>query len=326
MKKTSRMMLQCVGFGITLALLAGCWPGKKSADVKVDPSDVVLLSIDSKPVITKSSFHRDLSAALRNMDPTMLPKNMQRKFLDDLKRVKLTVHAAKEAGIHKDPEFVKAYDKEKGRLKEMLMAQMHEKKIFDKTPVSDTEAMDEYEKNKSKYIKEPGGTLVKGVSFKDDKAARAFYDKVKSSPEKFESIGKKDKDGKFRNFGRVSQDAPGGMSMVPEQVKEKALKAVRLPVVDMVKAGKEMWVICILDKTDPVHADFHEIADQVKNQVKVGKFMEDRKKRQEDMEKKFTVDVNEDFFKEPAKEPAKKHEDKHHGHDHSKGHDNSKNL
>lgn len=285
---------------VAAVVLAGCGTGSKKA---VDKDDVVLVSINKKPSITKTGFYQELGSMVGQMDPMLLPKATQRKVLDDLIRFEVTVEAAKKDGIDKDPEFVKAYKEQKARLKKVALVRFYDKKKFDEMPIDEAATKDHYEKNKTRFVKEQGGVAVSGVSFADRAKALAFYEKAKglTSAEDFASLAKKDVAGNFRDLGRVSEEeAQGGYNAVTPAVKSAALKLSKLPGVDLVKDGKETWVIHVSDKKPASYYEYVEIAERLGNQLKVNKFMEERNKMYDELKKSFNVDVNEEFFKDEA--------------------------
>ncbi|MBU1007621.1 peptidyl-prolyl cis-trans isomerase [Candidatus Dependentiae bacterium] len=293
-------MKKMLGCAVALVLLAGCWPWGK--DTAVDKNDVVLLEIDKKPVLTKTEFYKEVGGMVGNMDPTLLPKSTLRKVLDDLTRFELVVAAAKKQGLKKDADFVGAYKEQKRRLKKLLLSRIYEKKLFDNIAVPESEIKSDFEKNRARYVKEQGGVHVKGISYGDRDKAMRFYDDIKGDMNEFGSRGKKEKDGKFKEFGRVGAEETGDYAarMVPKEIRESALKLSALPAVDVVKIGKETWVIHVSDKRDAVLYTYDEIKERIMNQLKVNRFMELRNKKYEELKKEFTVDVYEDYFKEPV--------------------------
>ena len=301
MKKIMHSALGAVSIGclaVVAVLFVGCGP---TGDKKVDKDDIVLLKINNDPAITKTEFYTELRAMANQMDPALLPKPTQRKVLDDLARFKTIVAAAEKEGIDNDSEFVKAYNEQKRRLKEVALVRFYEKKKFDEITVSEEEKKNHFEQNKSKLVKEQGGALVSGVKFDNRDKALSFYEKAKkqNSVEDFASVGKKEKDGNYREFGRVSEEA-GPYNMVPEDLKKAVLNLVKLPAVDVVKSGKETWVIYVSDRKDPVLFSYDEIEERIGNQLRVNKFMEKRNSLYDDLKKEFNVEFNEDFFSEVA--------------------------
>jgi peptidyl-prolyl cis-trans isomerase C len=298
-----REMFYCAAGCAVLALLSGCFHMQKeeqeAAPVKKD--GIVLVKIDNKPALHHDEFHKELSSQMRNMDPSMLPKNMQRKFLDDLIRVKLMVEAAKKDRVEDNAEFKEAYQEQQDRLKELLLTRFYSKKLFDTIKIDDKEVKEDYEKNKEKYVKEQGGVTLKGAKFATRDEAVLFFNKVKGKVASFETLAKKEHDSKFKDFGKVTANAQM-FSAAPQALIDAALKLKKVPSVDIVKVEKDVWVIAVSEKQAPTHHELADIHDQIKMQLQYGKFKDVYEKHVEGLRKQFTVDVNEDFFKEPAKE------------------------
>jgi hypothetical protein len=298
-----RTVLGYTAVTVGAILLVGCGGATK----EVAKDDVVLLTINKKPVLTKTEFYKELSGMIGKMDPAMLPKETQRKVMDDFACFKAVVEAAKKAGLNRDPEFIKTFEEQKNRLEEVTLVRFHDKKKFDELKVSVEDKRANYEQNKARYIKEQGGVVVMGVSFPDRPKAMAFYERAKglaAKADEFASLAKKEVAGKFREFGRVSKEATG-YSPVPATIKDAALRLAKLPSVDVVKDGKDTWVINVSDKKEPVFFNFEEIEDRIDNQLKVNKFMEQRTKMCEELKKELNVEINEAYFKdEKAEAPA----------------------
>ena len=111
-KRYLKPVLLCVVGGAAMFLFPGCVDNffKTKKEKVVSKDSIVLAKIDNKTVITKDEFYKELSSQMRNLDPSLLPLNMQRKILDDLLRVKLMVAAAKKSGIESDTEFKEALE------------------------------------------------------------------------------------------------------------------------------------------------------------------------------------------------------------------------
>ena len=306
MKKSLRF-LSIYSFGVvSLVFLFGCFPGGEKKEKDLD--DVVLLEINNKPALTKSELFKAISSNMAHMgkiDPSILPLEFQKKALDDLTNFKLVVEAARQEGLDKDSEYVKIYESNVDQLKQTLLHYIYQRKILDKVEVSEDEISKEYEQNKSRYVETQGGVLVSGVSFKDRDKALGFYDRIKGRMSDFESVGKKEKEGKFKEFGRVSQDSQGpGMGAVSTVIRDAALKLVKIPGVDLVKDGKQVWVIYVSDKKESGYYELIKIHDEIKKIVQMNKFAKIWKQKPEELKKKFTIKINEDYFKksEPSKD------------------------
>ena len=290
---------------VAIALLAGCW-GKPKEEAAVE-GGVPLLKINNKPVINDTAFYKELGAMVGKMDPMLLPKPTQRKVLEDLARFETTVAAAIKEGVDKDPEFRKAYKEQKRRLKKVALVRFYDKKKFDEIKVDEVAAKAHFDANKASYVKEQGGVLVSGVKFSSREKALAFYENAKKQTkvEDFASIGKKEKEGKFREFGRVGEEAAqGAYNMVPAAIKSAALKLTKVPGVDIVKDGKETWIIHVSDKKEAVLYEYPEIKERLINQLKINEFMKQRNEMYEKLKKELNVEINEEFFKEVPGVPS----------------------
>lgn len=310
MKRTMRCTAMYSLFGaaaVLLVVLTGCMgPSgeKKKAKRVVSTDEVVVVSIDKEPVLTESEFKEEVAAMTQGRVAFEgLPMNVKRKAAEDIGRYKLNVKLAEEAGIEKHPEFKEAFDKQLTRLREMLLVRVYDVVMLKKMDVTDAEAKQYFEENQDRFIKEPGGVLVSGVSFSDSAKANAFYEAVKSkNAEDFASVGKKEKDGKFREFGRVGEEAaaPGGYSFVPAAVKTAANKLSKLPGVDLVKDGKDIWVVHVSDRKEATKFAYEEIEERLKSQLRFKKLMDHKNAEYERISKEKPVELNEEYFAEPV--------------------------
>lgn len=301
MKKILRnFSLLAFVFG-ALVLLSGCWPfGKKKVEEE-DLGGTVLAKIDGSVVMKTNKFYKLLSGFVGQMDPALLPKKTQKKLLDNWLQIEVGVRAAMEQKVDKNEEFLKLYREQKKHLKREMLFRFFDNENYKNVDVSKEEMADHYAKNKYLYAKEPGGALVYGVLYDKKDKAMKFYDKIKNKLDDFVSVGKKEKDGKFREFGRVGK-VPSKYSVVPASVRDASLKLSKLPAADLVVDDKDNWVIYVSDKKDPVFFDFDDVEERIEKQLKLSKYMKLREKIYKDLEKKFNVEINEDYFKEA--EPA----------------------
>jgi peptidylprolyl isomerase len=296
---------------VALAVLPGCgWFGKKDAakDVKGSGSEQTLCSIDNKPVIKESDFNNSLNQMLqanpyfRGAGADSLPMQIKRRFFDELVKQELIIAEADKTNIEKDPEFQKSLEEMVKLVKRSLKVQFFEKKVFEGIKVSDSDSKKYFEENKERYMKAAGGVLVAGASFANDADAQAFMHSTKTSVDEFEKLAKANKKATFKDFGRVSKGAQGmGFGMTPAPVKEAALAMHKLPGVEKVKVGKEIWVIKAWDKKDSVYYEYSEIKPQLEMVIKNNQARDVLEKLLKDLREKFKVVVNEDFFKDATK-------------------------
>ncbi len=286
----------------------------KKMTSQADKSGPVLLNLNSDPVIWESDFNQNLKQMLqanpyfRGAGVDALPMAIKRKFFDELVKQELILSDAKKRKISKKEEFVKAYKDLKRLAKRSLIIQFYEKDIFDTINVSDKEKDEFFEKNKERFIKVPGGVLVSGIKFEDEKDADNFVEQAKKIEEKdfikdFDVMAKDNDKGTFRGFGRISKQAQGyGFDATPAPVRETALAARNFPAIEKVKVGKEHWVIGIADKKETIFFKRSEVDEQITGIKKNNKFKDQLDERVKALHSDNKVEVNESYFKE--KEPA----------------------
>lgn len=311
MKTTQSLMTKGSMLVLSLALLGGCDLFKKKDSAKDESgvsksSDegVVLCTIDGEPAVKEGEFVASLTQMIqanpyfKGATIESLPKDLLRKFFDQLSTQALIEKHSVKNNVEKDPEYIKAYNETEKQLKRMLMVQIFEKKIYDSIKIDEADIKKYYDENKDRFIKAPGGVLVLGVAFDKEADANAFVDKAKAAGD-FEKLAKASS-GKFKDFGRVSKEARGMQpDMVPAPIKEAAL-AMNSSGVEKVKAGKEFWVIKVSDKQDSVLFDIGEVKSHVEAILKNNSYRDVLEKSVKELKDKHTVIVNDDYFKEKA--------------------------
>ncbi len=321
MKQLSSLLIKGSLLSLSLMVFTGCdWnPFKKKASAETTASGsgdgAVLCSINGKPVINESDFLNNLNQMIqanqyfRGATAESLPKELQRKFFEQLVTQALIEAHANENNIEKHPAFIKAYQEADKQLKSALKVQVVEKEIYDGISVSDEEMSKHYNENKEKFVKVAGGVLAAGVRFDTDAAADAFLVKARQNIEAFETLAKAEKDGKFRDFGRVSKDSRGmQFEIVPAPIKEAVLAVPKAPYLEKVKAGKDFWIVKAWDKKNTELFELAEVKPHIEGMLKSNKFKDVLDARLKDIRSKMNVSVNESFFN--SKEPvAEKGED-----------------
>jgi hypothetical protein len=258
--------------------------------------DEVILRINGEPALTKDEFLRKVSGMYKGVNPDMIPKDIQRKALDNLISLKVEVKEAEKMGLEKDEEFKKVFEEQINEVREVFLYNAYNKKRFDSIQVSEQELVVEYEKNKSQLIKNPGGCLTYGVAFKNNNHATSFYNQVRNNLDSFESIGRKERDGKFREFPeRVNNDTPD--YKIPAVVKDSIMRMRTFPSIAVVTAGSETWVVYVQDKKEGEIYELDEIRSQLENQIRYNKLMSGRTENIENLKKLYKIDVEESFFK-----------------------------
>jgi peptidyl-prolyl cis-trans isomerase C len=317
MKQLSRLLIKGSLLSVSLLVLSGCdWNPFKKGTSKADAAttteagdSAVLCSINGKPVIKETDFMNNLNQMIqanqyfRGATAESLPKELQRKFFEQLVTQALIEAHANENDIEKHPAFIKAYQEADKQLKSALKVQVVEKEIYDGITVSDEEINKHFAENKDRFVKVPGGTLAAGVRFETEAAADAFLTKARNDIANFETLAKAAGDGKFRDFGRVSKESRGmQFEIVPAPIKDAVLAAPKAPHVEKVKAGKEFWVIKSWDKKNTELFELTEVKPHIEGMLKSNKFKDVLDARLKDIRSKMNVSVNEGFF--TSKEPA----------------------
>ena len=312
MKNQTQMLLKGSVMILSLTFMAGCDLFKKkeaetSAKMPSQATDsgATLGSINGEAVVSEADFLNNLQQMVqsnpyfRGATIESLPKELLRKFLDQLMTQALIEKYSVKNNIENDAEFIKAYNETEKLLKRSLMVQIFEKKIYDNLKVSDSDIKKHYAENKDRFVKVAGGVLAMGARFDSEKAADAFLAKVKTHLDDFEKLATADKSAKFRNFDRVTKESKGFQyEAVPAPVKETVLGMTKLPGVEKVKAGKDFWVVKAWDKQTTVLFELDEVKAHIESMLKNNLFKDALEARIKDLKKGFTIKVNEEYFKE----------------------------
>jgi len=303
-----------VATGLVFVFFSGCtWFKKKEAPsvsaVTGGPAapGASLCSINGESVITEGEFLNNLNQMIqanpyfKGATAESLPKELQRKFFEQLTMQALIEKHSLKNNIEKDPEYIKAYNETEKLLKRSLMVQIFEKHIYDDLSIPENEMTKYFDENKSRFVKVAGGVLAMGARFENEAAANEFATKIKGDLEDFEKVAKATKSAKFRDFGRVSKEVKGMQyDAVPSPIKDAALSMSKLPGIDTVKTGGEFWVVKAWDKKDTVLFEMAEVKSHIEAILKNNKFKDVLEKRMKDLKDEFKIVVNEDYFKDKA--------------------------
>jgi hypothetical protein len=315
MNKTSSFLVKGSLVALSFVVFSGCDFFKKkeattAGDVAGKAGDTVLLTIDGEAVLKESDFMANVKQMMeanpyfRDATIETLPKELLRKVFDQLYMQHLIEKEADQNNIEKNAEYIKAYNSTEPLLKRSLKVQIYQKQIFDNIKVNDADIEKYFNENKDRFVKEKGGVLTQGVRFESEAQANAFLLKAKGDVEAFEKLGKAEKAGSFKDFGRVNREAARGMQFdaTPAPIKEAALAMVKLPGIEKVKAGKEFWVIKAWDKKEKTLFAVDEIKPQIESMLKQNTYKDEFEKTVKELkDKKHKVIINEEFFKEKVK-------------------------
>ena len=318
MKTTALYFAKGSALVLSLAVLSGCEMFKKKEDAQATSKAAgadkaadskVLCKINEKPVIKETDFINNLNQMLqanpyfRGAGIDALPMTIKRKFFDELVKQELIVAHETKNNVENDKEFIKALDEMLKLVKRSLMVQFFEKKIYEGIKVNDNDISKHFNENKERYTKDPGGVLVVGAKFSNDAQATEFLTAAKHNVAGFEKLAKATKHASFKDFGRVSkgpQNQQRGLPMdsTPAPVKESAFAMHKLPGVEKVKVGNEIWVIRASDKQEASYFQLDEIKPQVEAMLKNNLFRDALDKRLKDLKGEFKISVDEEYFKD----------------------------
>lgn len=317
MKNQSQLLLKGSAMILSLTFLSGCEMFKKKevtesskATTEAEAVGKTLCSINGEAVISEADFINNLKQMIqsnpyfRGATLESLPKELLRKFLDQLTTQALIEKYSIKNHIEDDAEYIKAYNETEKLLKRSLMVQVFEKKLYDSLKVSDSDIKKHYAENKDRFVKVAGGVLAMGARFESEQAADAFLTKAKSNMDDFEKLATSDTSAKFRNFDRVTKESKGFQyETVPTPVKDAVLAMTKLPGLEKVKAGKEFWVVKAWDKQDTVIFELEEVKAHIESMLKNNLFKDALEARVKEIKKDFNVNVNEAYFKEDVLSP-----------------------
>ncbi len=323
MKKNVLSMTRVLLSGVLLIVFSGCalldqvrgwFSPVKSAEgspmaVEVgEDKDLgpVLVLIDGEAVLYKGEFDAYLTQMLQMypqlkgvLTPETLPEPLKKNVLQKLIDQELIVAWAKKSNVEQSQEFKKSFDEAIKVVKKHIMIQSFEKSIMDKIEASDSEIRAEFDKNKKRYIKSPGGTSLAGIKFDSAESAEEFLGKVKGKEKEFEDLAQKESSENFRSFGRIDKDStfPG----LPDAVKNAALAVNKFPTVKTVKDDKVTWVICVANRTEAEYKKLDEVKGDIELMIRSQKFQKEVEKRVENLKKEHKVEIKEEHLKNGAR-------------------------
>lgn len=300
----------------TVVMLGGCQPvldffkknnptyskktDEKISQIKAEKDGIILLNVDGKPAINEEDFNKYLMQMLqanpyfRGASAESLPKTLKRKFFDELIKQELIIAWAEKNNVDKSAEFKKNFTELMKLVKRSLLVQEYEKELSEKINVTDSEIKDHFNKNKEKFIKEPGSVSVQGVEFADSTAANKFLNDIKGK--EFKVVANADFKKEYKDFGKMTQQPIASDTPIAKEIKDKAFAIKKFPSNEIVKLNDKVWVVNFVEKTEPKYFAFDEIKGQLSEMLKGNKFREILETKVDKLRKEFTVDVNEDYF------------------------------
>ena len=272
----------------------------------------VLCSFDGKVVIRESGFKSSVNQMLqanpyfKGVGIDSLPGNIKKKLFEELVNQEIIIKNAEEKGVYTNKDFIKEFEKVQNLIRRSLVVQFFEKNILEDISVKKDEVMKNFEENKAKYVKVSGGILSSGIKFEKEDVADNFLEDVKDKEKDFEKLAKDNKDGKFKDFGRETQEPQQyGMNSMPAPIKEEIFKLEKFPTIKKVKVGKDIWIVFASDKKETVYYDLEEISPQIETIVKNSKFKNEMEEKIKKLKLDMNININDAYFMAEEKKDEK---------------------
>ena len=288
-----------------LTLLAGCGDsdnGPKVQTLADSDTGPIIASVAGQPVLREGEFRKRLDQMmqaypqLRGMSAEeALPPQVQRRVAEQLASQSVIEKWGEKEGIASNPEFQQMLAEAHKEMNRLLVVQYFEKQVLGGVEVSSKDVREEYNTNKERYVKTPGGTKAVGAKFASADVANAFLAKVKDKSGELQALAGKEKGATFRDFGSVTDQSFN----VPEKVRAAVNGASSFPSVQVVGDGQSFWVVAASEKVQAEHLAFDEIKDQLEQMLRSQRFQEAVASRMDELKGEFPIELNEDMFAVP---------------------------
>jgi len=201
----------------------------------------------------------------------------------------------------------------KNKLQEIIKGaqQMLNVQVFrDQFPVkvSDAEVKKFYEDHKAEFqglADSCGGVTTAGISFEKEADAKAFLDKVKDAPAKFDEVAKTaGLDQKIKDFKLIHASSVG----IDTAIRGKVLSFTTFPSVAHVTGDdKKHWVIIARNREEPTYKTYEKLEPAIKEELRdmVSKDKEQAEFKRILDEKQHEYNVTKKSFAEVKKEHDK---------------------
>ena len=303
---------------LSLGLLPGCdwFGGKKTAQeassgpIAADDTSTVIVTIDGKPVITEKRLQQVIDELVeaqpqyKVMLQMMDRKQLEQNIVDGLIKQEVIDHHVLTNNLDKTDEYQAKMDRVLKLAKQMVNAEQFTKNI--KVGINDSEVKEFYEKNKDvmpQLLISRGGIHAVAVEFDKEADAQAFLAKVKAE---FGNDLKKasDKLGKaaqFKDFKSINAQSVG----IDPVLRAKITAYTKFPTLELVKISKDkVWVVKATEKEEAKYRPLEQIKDDLKAFLEKEKLQERINEEIEKLQKSYTVQINEEYFKPEEKEEA----------------------
>ena len=229
-------------------------------------------------------------AAMPGVTLEQLPKDTQKKVIDETINRKLLLDEAKKSGLDKSDEYKAALEE----LKNNLVLDLWMKRIFDNIKVSEGEISDFYNKNKAEFAV-PAQVRAKHILVATEKDANDIIAALKGLKgdelvKKFEELAKS----KSTDQGSAANGGELGWFGQSQMVKPFADAAFALKKGEVtqkpIKSNFGYHVILKEDSKAAGTIGLNEVKPQIEGNIKMEKFRNDIRKRGDELRSKAKVE------------------------------------
>jgi len=268
----------------------------------VEGSGPVLVRINGKPVVYRDEFISFCEQAIK-ANPYLTtfgiksyesaPPQVQEQLIEAMVHQKLISLWGEKEKITDNAEYKETLAKMFEQVKQMLIAQTFEKRIFDTVVASDDEIEKEYEKTKDRLIKEPGSMKVIGVAFDAEEKASSVAQQIEKDANALLTDIAKAADGTIEELGSLPLDPRLAANSKIAAPLRGALFALA-PEARVAQAEYEgkYWVLVVEGRTEPLYYSFDEVKGQLESMVRSEKFKAERDKQLQELRGSYTVDID----------------------------------
>jgi len=246
----------------------------------------VYATVDGKDVTTD-----DINVLLRSIPGAKfetLPKESQKRIIDQAIERKLLTKQAKKEGIQKDKEYKEALEK----IKDELALEVWMKRKYEKINVSDKELKDFYNKNSDKFI-QPAVVKARHILVKTEQEAKQIIKEL--------SNAKGNLTDKFIELAKTKSTGPSGKNggdlgwfNAKQMVKEFSEAAFALKKGEFTKTPVKTQfgyhVIFVEDKKDKEKVGFDKVKERILGSIKMEKFRDTVSKKAQELRSKAKIE------------------------------------
>ena len=203
-----------------------------------------------------------------------LPVQQQQMIISNVVESKCLIRS-KLGEAFKDEDFLKSLSATISQSIEQSVAMWFQASVEKNLTISEAEINEEFEKNKSRYIKQLAGTKTVGVKFESLDDAKEFKKSLgkNTSMEEFGEAAKQENAESFKDFGLIAPDFSRGVSPVISMfVRNTDNSSASNPVIDIKSINdKEHWVLCLGDKQEAEYLPLEERNPKIESSIKRSK-------------------------------------------------------